>query len=441
MSIKNPLDKDILRIAIPSVVNNITVPLLGLADLAIAGHIGTSTYIAAIAVATTFFNIMYWLMGFLRMSTSGLAAQAVGAKDTVSLRAVLLRSVIIAMTLALAVLLFQHLLWMLALGIMSPSALVKDLASQYFHVVVWGAPATLSLLCLNGWFIGLQKTRVPMTVAIVQNILNIVASIAFTLCLDMGIKGLAWGTLIAQWSGFMMTTWVAWRHLNKMGGEWLKAVNTMMKREDLRSFFTLNRDIFLRTACLVSVNFGFTAFGSRQGDIVLAANTLLMTFFTLYSYVMDGFAYAGEALAGAAKGAGCQIALHNTTHHLFKWGCCLAIAATLLSATAGRELIVLLTNDETVRHMSYHYMVWACLIPISGTLAFILDGICVGLTLSRPMLTASFMASMAFFLIALFHYCLSGIENFPANHVLWLAFDVYLALRGGILYFKMERTS
>ncbi|MBQ2338003.1 MAG: MATE family efflux transporter, partial [Prevotella sp.] len=299
-------NRDILRLAIPSIISNITVPLLGIVDVAIVGHIGDENYIGAIAIGSMIFNVIYWLFGFLRMGTSGFTSQAFGAGNTQATAYVLRKMLVLSFGVAAAFVLFQLPIRHLAFLLMGVNNDIHPLVATYYNIVVWGAPATLGLYVLTGWLVGMQNTRVPMWVSIAQNIINIAASALLVFAFRMGIAGVAIGTLVAQWAGFVMSL------LSLRSGyakEWhtalSRAITKLQSHTEIFtiSFFSANRDIFLRTLCLVSVNLFFTAAGSRQGAMMLSVNTLLMTFFTLFSYVMDGFAYAGEALAGRYFGA------------------------------------------------------------------------------------------------------------------------------------------
>lgn len=437
-------DKAILQLAVPSIISNITVPLLGLVDLAITGHLGDGgrqAYIAAISVGTMIFNIIYWLMGFLRMGTSGMTGQAYGARDGGGVRLLLRRSVTVALVIAGTFLVLQWPLREAALAIIHPSAVVRPLAATYFNIVIWGAPAMLTLYSLNGWFIGMQDTRVPMVVAILQNVVNIVASLTFVFGLGMKIEGVALGTLVAQWSGGVVAAWLARRKENGVyggngsyGGDGDGDGNVhgdVHGDKTLYSwgrFFTVNRDIFLRTLCLVAVNLAFTSVGAREGDLLLAVNTLLMTFYTLFSYVMDGFAFAGEALAGKSYGAGDRVGLKAVIRALLvHWGLPLALLFTLLYVVGGRLLLHVLTDDAAVIAAAATYAPWTWLIPIAGFAAFVYDGIFIGVTATRGMLLSSFVASLSFFLIIAV-----ALATGFSNHFLWLAFIAYLALRGGM---------
>ncbi len=428
-----PIDKDILSLAIPSIVSNVTVPLLGLVDLAIAGHIGSARFIAAISVGSMIFNVIYWLMGFLRMGTSGMTGQAYGACDTYGIKLLLRRSLSLSLVIAATFLLLQWPLREVSLAMIHPSADVWSLASTYFNIVIWGAPAMLSLYSLNGWYIGMQDTRVPMFVAIFQNIVNIIASLVFVFAFGMNIDGIALGTLVAQWSGVLLSLLLLRGKLRRLDLTFANASATSKNNYSWRVFFHTDRDIFLRTLCLVAVNFAFTAMGARQGDLMLAVNTLLMTFFTLFSYVMDGFAFAGEALSGKFFGACDHQGLRVVVNRLLtRWGLSLSLVFTIAYVFGGSMLISLLTDDVVVRKAVVEYEMWVWLLPIVGFAAFVYDGVFIGLTATRGMLLSSFTASMAFFLILGMTYISKLPASHPVmvNHLLWLAFIIYLIMRG-----------
>lgn len=450
-------DREVLRLAVPSIVSNITVPLLGLVDLAIAGHMASSApatpeghggeaYIAAISVGSMIFNLIYWLMGFLRMGTSGMTAQAFGARSAAGVRLLLRRSLTLSLAIAAAFLALQWPLREAALGIIHPSATVRPLAAAYFDIVIWGAPAMLSLYSLNGWFIGMQDTRAPMTVAIAQNVVNILASLAFVYGLGMKVEGIALGTLVAQWSGVALAMAFLRRKRRSTELAQTVAVHAQVAAVEAswRHFFTVNRDIFLRTVCLVSVNLAFTSAGARQGDMLLAVNTLLMTFYTLFSYIMDGFAFAGEALAGKSYGARDYGGLRAVVRALLlHWGLPLALAFTLLYMGCGGLLLRLLTSDGTVVAAAKAFVPWTWLIPVAGFAAFVYDGIFIGMTKTRGMLASSLAASLTFFLVLAAAAVLPQPQSHPlmANHLLWLAFIAFLAMRGTVQHVLMRRYS
>ncbi len=415
-------DRQILAIALPSIVSNITVPLLGLVDVAIMGHVGDAVYIGAIAVGAMIFNLVYWIFGFLRMGTSGMTSQALGRRDLPEVTLLLARSLAVAMGVALLLLLLREPLLRLMLLLIKPTPDVAPLAARYFHVCVWGAPAMLGLYGLMGWFIGMQNTRAPMLISIMQNVVNIVASLLLVVVGGLKIEGVALGTVIAQWAGFLVGLWLLALRYGRLRRHFRPG--GVLVRGAMARFFTVNRDIFLRTLCLVAVNLYFTSAGARQGAVILAVNTLLLQLYLLFSYVMDGFAYAGEAVCGRYYGARNRVAFGDTLRRLFFWGGLMTVAFTAVYAIGGTPFLRLLTTDESVILASAEYFPWAVAIPAAGVLAFIWDGVFVGITATRAMLLSLVVAAAAFFATYL---ALAGLMG---NHALWLAMIVYLFMRG-----------
>ena len=414
-------NKEILNIALPSIVSNITVPLLGLIDVAIVGHLGDASYIGAIAIGGMIFNIIYWLFGFLRMGTSGMTSQAFGAGDSQETARLLVRSCGVGFIAALVLILIQYPIESLSFALIHTTSEIQELTSQYFRICIWGAPAVLGLYGLSGWFIGMQNSRYPMFVAITQNIVNILASLLFVYGCGMKIEGVAFGTLIAQYAGFIMACLLWKRQYGTLRPH--VHIKALTNRQAMARFFQVNRDIFFRTLCLIAVTTYFTSAGAKQGEIILAVNTLLMQLFTIFSYFMDGFAYAGEALTGKYVGAKQPQALREMTRRLFRWGFGIAIIFTLFYTLLGEEFLQLLTNDQPVIQASSTYFFWAILIPIAGYSAFLMDGIFIGATKTRYMLWGMLLASVTFFAL---HWAL----NDAGNHALWGAFIVYLSIRG-----------
>lgn len=427
----NQGNRRILQIAVPSIVSNITVPLLGLIDVSIVGHLGAAAYIGAIAVGGMLFNIIYWIFGFLRMGTSGMTSQALGQRNLDEVTRLLLRSVGVGLLIALCLMLLQYPIQKAAFTFIRTSEEVQRLATLYFRICIWGAPAMLGLYGFAGWFIGMQNSRFPMYIAITQNVVNIAASLCFVFLLGMKVEGVALGTLIAQYAGFFMALLLWLRYYGQLRRRicW----KGLWQKQAMQRFFQVNRDIFLRTLCLVAVTLFFTSAGAAQGEVVLAVNTLLMQLFTLFSYIMDGFAYAGEALAGRYIGAGNRPELHRTVRRLFGWGIGLSVAFTLLYALGGQAFMGVLTNEASVIHEADTYFYWVLAIPLAGFSAFLWDGIFIGATATRQMLYAMFVASVSFFILYYSFHSLLG------NHALWLAFIVYLALRGAMQAFLAKK--
>lgn len=423
--------KQVFKLALPSIISNITVPLLGIIDLTIVGHMGDVIYIGAIAIGAMIFNVLYWLFGFLRMGTSGMTSQALGRRDLTEAMRLLIRSLTISTAIAAIFIVFQLPISWMALTIMQPTEQIAEQAAIYFSICIWGAPAMLGLYGLTGWFIGMQNTRIPMLVSILQNIVNIVASVTFVFGFGMKIQGVALGTLTAQWTGFLLALYCWKRYYGRLAEYNWKA--DLFKRSTMARFFAVNRDIFIRTLFLVGVNFFFISAGSRQGAIILSVNTLLMTLFTLFSYVMDGFAYAGEALSGKYYSAANKLAFDRVYNSLFAWGVIMAVVFTLVYAVGGNGFLMLLTNEAVVVQSAEAYFWWAVMIPIVSVSAFVYDGIFIGLTATRGMLVSSVVSALVFFVLYL------ALQNYLGNHALWLAFIVYLGLRGGIQWLLYRR--
>ena len=425
------MHKEILSLAIPSIVTNITVPLLGLVDVAIVGHMGDASYIGAIAVGTMMMNVICWLFGFLRMGTSGMTSQAYGRGDSKEAATILFQAIALGAAIGILFVLFQPLLLRLFLFFMRPSDEIRAFASVYFHVCVFGLPAALVMYGLTGWFIGMQDTRTPMTVSIFQNIVNIMTSLLLVYVFGMKVEGVALGTLTAQYSGLLLALYILRRkyasHYQLLSSQFTFKpgdYSSFSYKHTLNRFFRVNRDIFLRTLFLVAVNAAFTSVGSRQGDVILAVNTLLFQFFTLYSYIMDGFAYAGEAICGKYYGAGNAPSFHACIRRLFAWGVIMTVVYTAAYYFGANDILHVLSNEQTVIEASEPYLLWVALIPVAGMGAFIWDGVFIGITDSRGMLLSCFVAAIVFAIMLSLFFTTMG------NHALWLALLSYLLARG-----------
>lgn len=412
-------DRDILSIAVPSIVANITTPLLGLVDMAIVGHMGSPAYMAAIALGGTMFSMIYWVFAFLRMGTSGMTAQAVGAGDIAERDAALFRAMSVAMLIGVSLIALQVPVCRVMLHFFGGDATASAFAARYFDILIYGAPATMGLYVLNGWMIGVQNSRLAMWTSLIINVVNIAASLMLVYAARMGIAGVATGSLIAQWTGFAAGCIMIRRYRPHIG-----QFRRLFETGRLKRFFSVNVDIFLRTLCLVAVTVWFTRAGAGQGDIVLAVNALLMQLFILFSYMMDGFAFAGEALAGKLTGAGDVRTKHAVVRRLFVIGGGVSIAFTVVYALFGREILGLLSTEAPVVAMAQEYLWWGVSVPLAGETAFVWDGVFIGETRTRQMLLSMAVAMVVFFTVYLTLYPSLG------NHALWLAFILYLAVRG-----------
>lgn len=416
------MNKKILDIAFPSIISNITVPLLGLVDTAIAGHLGAAAYIGAIAVGGMLFNMIYWLFGFLRMGTGGLTAQAFGAGLREETVRILLRA--LGVGLLIAVLLIFCSEWILQVTYLwiEGTDEVKKLAASYFRILIWAAPAVLLQYGFTGWFLGQQNARFPMWVAIVQNLVNIGVSLFFVVGCGWKVEGVAWGTFVAQYVALLLSVLLTLQYYRR--NFVAEVFRTVWTRSEISRFFRVNRDIFFRTLCLVGVTVSFTSIGAAQGDVVLAANALLMQFFVCFSYVMDGFAYAGEAIGGMYFGAKDRKNYRLLVRQLFCWGTGLVVCFTLVYGLAGPFFLSLLTSNREVFAMAVDFLPYAVIIPLSGFMAFLYDGLFIGATETLGMLLAILVASLAFAVILWLALPTWG------NHALWGAFLLYLFLRG-----------
>lgn len=421
------LRSEILALAVPAIVTNITTPLLALVDMAITGHIGEAVYIGSIAVGGTLFNTLYWLFNFLRMGTGGLAAQAYGAgrgADTV-----LARSLVLAIALGCLLVALGKPVGQLALRFMDADDATASLAGRYFGICIWGAPAVLAVYVANGWLVGMQNTRATMWIAIATNVINIIVSASLVYGAGWKIEGVATGTLSAQWCGALIAAAVIWfRYRPK-----LPPLCQVMQASGFLRFFRINADIFLRTACLVAVTLWFTHAGALQNVDTLAANALLLQLFMLFSFFMDGFAYAAEALAGKHEGRADRAAVVAVARALMRTGMAFAAGFALLYLVLGNQILGLLTPNPAVLTVAAAYLPWAVAMPLCGYAAFVCDGLLVGLTHTRTMLLAMACAMASFF--ALYFATRSSL----GNHGLWLAFDVYLLVRGVVEYLAMRR--
>lgn len=412
--------REIGAIALPAIISNITTPLLAMVDVAIVGHIGSAVYIAAVAIGSSIFNMLYWLFGFLRMGASGMTAQAYGAADNRLIATILHRSLAVGLLMGLLLIAISSPVCSLMLGFMDADAETLPAARSYFLIAISGAPATLGSYALSGWFIGMQDSRSPMWMSLVTNVVNIIVSLTAVFGFGMRIEGIAVGSAVAQWTGFIFGLIVALRRYRPARPDF----GAIVEWSGLKRFFSVNADIFLRTLCLVAVTVWFTRSGSVQGTEILAANTLLLQLFLFFSYFMDGFAFSGEALAGKYLGQGDRSSLARLISALTRIGVVMALAFGAVYFIFGPEILSLLTDDTKVLGISNSYLLWAVAVPLAGTYAFIWDGLLIGLTRTRLMLLSMLVATAVFFSVCAVARPVMG------NHGLWLAFVIYLAIRG-----------
>ncbi|HEY9114666.1 MAG TPA: MATE family efflux transporter [Bacteroidales bacterium] len=421
------MNRQILHLSIPNIITNITVPLLGLVDMAMMGHLGDPVYIGAVALGVTIFNVIYSSFAFLRMGTSGFTAQAFGANSKIDISLILYRSLLVGFLLALLLILLQYPIQWAAFHLLDGSEEVKLLAKEYFFIRIFAAPATLGLYALYGWYLGLQNARIPMVIAITVNIVNIGLNFFFIYYLKMNSNGVALSSVFAQYTGLLLALFF----LLKKYRDFLQPIKMaiVLKTQELKRFFRVNSDIFIRTLLLILVLAFFTSRSARMGDDILAVNSLLFQFFFIFSYFADGFAFAGEALTGKVKGAGDMGSLRETVKYLFYWGWGASLLFMLAFIVGIQPLMHLMTDNQELIHLSYDYRFWIFLLPLTSGAAFIWDGIYIGVTASKAMRNTMIVASLVVFLPAYFLTYQS-----MGNHSLWLALNLFMLSRGLLMW-------
>lgn len=415
------INREIMAISLPAIIANIAEPLLGLLDTGIAGHLGAPQFIGAVAVGAMMMNVLYWNFGFLRMGTSGLTAQAYGCGSHQAQVDILQRSSAIALIVGFALVAIQVPLRWLLLWIMGPSAEVSALAGTYFSIVVWGAPAVLLTMSLKGWLLGMQDSRSPMIISIGVNVLNVVVSLIAVYVLDMGFKGIAVGTLTAVWVGVIYACWRVRHRFASMVRE--LRLSQAFDFKGSGRFFKVSGDIFVRCIFMLAVNLFFIRAGAISGDVVLAVNTLMQQLFHLFSYFMDGIAFAGEAVVGKYYGAGDKRQMHRCVRWLFVWSTSLTMVFVLAYSLFPHGIFTLFTNQREVVEAAMDYHWWCSLVPLVSMAAFVWDGVFIGVTATRGMLTAVATACALFFLLYF------TLPSSLGNHALWISFVVFLTTR------------
>ena len=417
------LDRRILKLALPNIVSNLTVPLLGLVDMGLTGHLEDAAPIAGISIATTLFNLIYWVFSFLRMGTSGLTAQAYGSRSRERMGRTLAQSFLIGLVGGLLIILLQTPLSRMILSVLAPEAEVERYALIYFAIVVMGAPAILTTNAMNGWFIGMQNSWYPMAVSIVTNLTNIGLSAFLVLSEGQGIEGIAIGTLVAQWLGMiLLAAGVLLLYVRR--GRVVLPHRLSALGEELGRYFSTNVHIFFRTLLMACVSVYFVYAGTRMGTLTLAGNALLYQFFTLFSYFIDGFANAGEAIVGDAYGQRSQEEVRTAVRRLLGWGVGLGVVVTAIYAVAGRGLLMVLTDEEEVLQQALLYLPYVVVIPLAGCIGFVMDGVFIGMTATREMMWSMLAAVVLFFMVDF------GLPLEDGNARLMTAFLLYLAARG-----------
>ncbi len=422
------------RLAGPIILSNISVPLIGVVDTAVVGHLPGAHYIGAVAIGATVFSFVYWGFGFLRMGTTGLTAQALGAGDGDEVRAGLARGLVLAVVLGSIVLAVQAPLGWAAISVISAGGPAAELAEIYYSIRIWGAPAALVVYVFLGWFLGVRDTRAVLILQLVMNGTNVILDLWFVFGLDLGVAGVALASLIVEVSAVAVAVLLARRPLARIAGRWRLA---MMRQPDrMRHVILINRDIFIRTLCLISSFALFTALGARQGDTVLAVNAVLLQFQTFSAYGLDAFAHAVETLAGGAVGARDRQAFRAAVRTSTGWALGFALCFVVAYAALGGLIIDAITDIEAVRRAARDYMPWVIALPLVSVWSFQLDGIFLGATRAADLRNAMLISSTVYAAAALTLPLAFG------NHGLWAALFVLMAMRTATLgarYRRIER--
>lgn len=403
------INKEILKLAIPSILANITVPIVGMVDIAVAGHLdaNAATLIGGIAIGTMLFDLLYWNFGFLRVGTGGLTAQAYGRGDRKECARIFSRAIGIASACAIVLIALQWVFLKAAFLFVDCTPQVRELASRYFFIRIWAAPATLSLMAFKGWFIGMQDSVSPMITDLIVNGMNVVMSFVLALGIaaigfeGIGFSGIAVGTLVAQYSGLaaaVLLVLVKYRKntLSTLGRADLKEV---FKGSETRRFFVMNTDLFVRSLCFIAIYIGFTVISARYGDLLLAVSSILMKLLMIFSYFTDGFAYAGEAMTGKYIGAKDGLMLRRTVKWTFVWSMGIALIFMGIYHFAGVPMLKMMTSDPQVVEASVRYLPWLLLMPVIGCAAFTWDGIYIGATASKAIRNSMIWAAFCFALV------------------------------------------
>jgi len=428
-----PTNKNIWRIAAPMILSNISVPLLGMVDTGVTGHLENAAYLGAVAVGSTIFGFLYTGVNFLRMGTTGIAAQQFGANDFDGLRVSLGQALIVALTIA-AILLVLHVpIGAAAISLIGPDPAVAGFADQYFSIRIWSAPATLANFALLGWFLGLQNARVPLIVVLVINVTNIVLDLVLVVVVGMKVDGVAIASVIAEFTGLAVGLGFVVRELNRHSGHWI--ISKLTTPREYTAFFGINAHLFVRTMALVFTLTFITAQGARLGGLILAANAILMNFQNLLAFALDGFAHAAEALVGKAVGERDRAALQRSVVLALRWSLIVAVGFSAFFWLVGPMLVAVLTDLPDIRTTTLRYLPWLIVSPLIAVWSYLYDGVFVGATLAREMRNIMLISAFVIFIPAWY------VLQFLGNDGLWLSFMLFLASRGiGMHIYYRRRT-
>jgi MATE family multidrug resistance protein len=416
------LHREILRLALPNIVANVAIPVLGVFELGITGHLGSEVYIGAIGVGAMIFNFVFWAFAFLRMSMSGLTAQAYGRNDQKDILLLLLRGSILGLGIGFILIALQKPIGIAIFSVLKASPEVEQFAAQYFYIRIWSAPAALGLYAVTGWFIGMQNAKSPMWIAIVSSVIALLLNVLFVYGLGMKSDGIALGTTLSQYVGLLMAVVIM---LRKYPFIFQFKPKYKELTRSLGLFFKVNSDIFVRMLCVIFVFSFFTLRSANTNDYVLAVNTILIQFLFFFSFFIDGFAYAGEALIGRFTGANDLIMLRKSIKGLFVWAFIIVVPFMVIYLFFSPQILGLITNDKLVVAASQPYIKWVKLIPILCFMAYIWDGVYIGAAASKAMRNTMLISTVMVFVPV---YCI--MNQYIGNHALWLALLLFMLSRG-----------
>ena len=420
------MNKSILKLAIPNIISNITIPLLGLVDMILMGHLDSAIYIGAIALGGTIFSVLYSFFSFLRAGTTGFTAQSLGNNDNTETIYSLYRSVCIGIPIIILILSLQIPIAKISSLLLDGSNEVKELAITYFYVRIWAAPANILLYCLNGWFVGMQNTKIPMFIAILINVMNIIFSFILVIIFEQNVKGVALGTVIAQYSGLTLAIIL----LIKNYKSYFVKIDSkiLFDIEKMKRFFKVNRDLMIRSFLLIISIAFFTNQSAKLGNNILAINMILLQSFYIFSYFTDGFAYAGEALVGKFVGSKDKDNLQKVIRLLLIWGFSISIPFSILYALFPTEFVKIISDNTEILTEIKPYYIYMIIIPLITFAAFIWDGIYIGATASKAIRNTMIISSIFVFIPS--WYIL--MPRF-GNHGLWIAFLFFMIARGAAM--------
>lgn len=420
------MNRRILRLAIPNIVSNLTVPLLSSVDTALMGHMKNPAQLGAIAVGSMIFNFLYWGFGFLRMGTTGLTAQAFGRKDNREIIAILGRGVVMAISVAIVLFLLQRPILWLSFLLVDSSREVETMAKVYFNIRIFAAPATLSLYAFHGWFLGMQNARFPMFLAVFGNLVNLGANLLFIYGFGMKSEGVAMGTVVAQYFSLFLAIGLFFFSYQKFIA-FLKQ-STVFAMKSIKEFFSVNVDIFIRTLCLIFAFSFFTSASAARGDIVLAGNSILLQLTMILAYGVDGFAFAAESLVGNYIGEKDLRNMVKSIRYSFFWGLGIAFFISLVYGLLQTPILHLFTDQKEILKFARQFMPWVIAAPLFNAVAFIWDGVFIGATSTKAMRNALIISAFLVFVPA--YYLFRG---WIGNNALWLAMTLFMISRGVIL--------